>query len=455
MAPLTTYTVTCWREGTTWTVHIVQLDRRTRAARFSEVDAVARRVIVAVTGADPATIDVVVDLRVPEGLSRLLDAVADARKEADVISVEAVALRRTLARRLTAHGYGVGDIAALLGISHARARQLTSEVSELMLAGRHRQASGEPVAPAAPKAHTGYQHEAFFYRNDVQFLAGTVPFVQDALAFKQPIMVALPQPRLKQLQAALGPSASEVIFIDLGVLGSNPARIIPAWLDFLQRHPGRAVRGIGEPQWPGRRPEEVLECQLHEGLLNVAIDPDIPFWLRCPYDVADLPEPVSQAALDSHPGVVEVGGYRGSTSYGGLHHVESIFHSSLPPEPADCDLVHFGAADLETVRIRVGDRARAAGLDADRTRSLSGAVAEIAADAIRHGGGDLRTWTQSNALVCQISDRRELTDPLVGRRPPAVQGQEPCGFWLANQVSDLVQIRTGPEGSTARVFAWF
>jgi anti-sigma regulatory factor (Ser/Thr protein kinase) len=453
MAPRTTYTATCWREGTGWTVLIVQLDRTTRAARLADVDTAARRLIAAVLNVDPESIEVVVDLRVPEGISRLLDAAAAARQEADVVSVEAVALRRTLARRLIAHGYGIRDIAILLGVSYVRAKQLAAEGESA--ARPHRPADPVP-GPDPGRPHTGYQHEALFYRNDGEFLAGTVPFVLDAVALGQPTMVALVKPRMQKLQAALGPYDGEVFFVDMGELGANPARIIPAWLDFIQRFAGRAVRGIGEPQWPGRRPEEVIECQLHEGLLNVAIDPDIPLWLRCPYDLAELPTPIARAALDSHPVLVETGSYRGSTSYGGLHHVESIFQAELEPAPAHAAMIPFRGADLTTLRTHVGDRAREAGLGGERSRSLTSAVAEIAANSLKHGGGsgELRTWRKPNALVCQITDCVELKDPLVGRRVPATGEEENRGLWLANQISDLIQVRSTSAGSTVRVFAW-
>jgi len=455
MSPRTTYTATCWREGTSWTARIVQLDRCTRAARLSEVDAAARRLIVAVTNADPQTIDVVVDLQVPSGISQLLDAANAARQEADVVSVEAVAVRRSLARQLTAHGYGIREIATLLGISWARAKQLASEPIELPSRG-HRPGGHDAAVPPAGRPHTSYQHEASFYRDDKDFLAGTVPFVQNAVALGQPIMIALIKPRMRLLQAALGPTGGEVRFVEMGELGANPSRIIPAWLDFIQQTPGQPVRGIGEPQWPGRRPEEVVECQLHEALLNVAIDPDIPLWLRCPYDATGLPEPIARAALETHPAVVEAGRYRGSTSYGGLHTVDSIYRSELPPAPPDCATVTFGGSDLSAVRAQVSNSARAAGLDNDRSRSVTCAVAEIAANSVRHGGGagELRTWTRPDALVCQINDRGELVSPMVGRRTPAPDEEDNRGLWLANQISDLVQIRSTPAGSTARVFAW-
>ena len=61
----------------------------------------------------------------------------------------------------------------------------------------------------------------------------------------------------------------------MAVLGHNPARIIPAWRDFADAHAG-PIRGIGEPIWPGRGADELVECQLHESLLNVAFDGRLP-----------------------------------------------------------------------------------------------------------------------------------------------------------------------------------
>jgi anti-sigma regulatory factor (Ser/Thr protein kinase) len=456
MSPLTTYTATCWREGTSWTARIVQLDRTTRAARLSDVISAARRLIAAVTDTDPQSFDVVLEVQVPEGISELLDAASAARQEADVVSVEAVAVRRSLARQLIAHGYGLRDIAGLLGVSYARAKQLTVDTAEL--SGRVKRPGDHADFAVADGArpHSSYQHEAFLYRNDDEFLAGTVPFVQNARALGQPIMIALIKPRMQMLQAALGPTDGEVRFVDMAELGANPARIIPAWLDFIEQHRGRPIRGIGEPQWPGRRAEEVIECQLHEALLNVAIDPDIPLWLRCPYDLTGLDAPIARAALDSHPAVVEVDSYRGSTSYGGLHNVDSIFRSDLPPALDTCSVVKFGGSDLRAVRVEVDSWARDCGLDGTRSHSLSSAVAEIAANSVRHGGGcgELRTWVQPNALVCQVTDRGELASPMVGRRTPGAYEEANRGLWLAHQISDLVQLRSTPAGSTARVFAW-
>jgi anti-sigma regulatory factor (Ser/Thr protein kinase) len=453
MASLTTYIATCWREGPSWLVRVGQLERTTHVARLGEVDEAARHLIAAVTGDEPDTVEVIVDLRVPDGTTRLLDAAAAAREESDLMSAEAVTLRRTLAHRLTDQGFGVRDIAVLLGVSYPRAKQLAEEPPGLSVTEHELE---RPTLPPAPKPHSSYQHEALFYRNDDEFLAGTVPFVKDAVALGQPVMVALVKPRLQMFQAALDVNADGIHFVDMAQLGANPARIIPAWLDFVRIHRGNPVRGVGEPLWAGRRDEEVVECQLHEGLLNVAIDPDTPLWLRCPYDSALLSPAITQAAMCSHPALVELDRYRGSTSYGGLDHVDSIFRSELPSAPRDGVLLRFGATELAAVRAEVTRCALDAGLDLERTRALTGAVAEIAANSIRHGGGrgELRIWTRSRAVVCQIRDRGHLKDPLVGRRTPPTSEEQNRGLWFATQISDLVQLRSTAEGTCARVFAW-
>jgi anti-sigma regulatory factor (Ser/Thr protein kinase) len=446
MARLTLYTATCWREGNSWTVHVAQLDQTTSADRLSEVDAAARRLISRITGADPDTVEVVVDLRVPDEIPQVLGAPASVGPNPGVISLENVALRQSLARQL--NDYEFRDISVSPAVSYPRAKPSADDLLE--------RASVSAAPAAARRPHSGYQHEAFLYRDDDEFLSMTLSFIRDAVELEQPILVALVEPRLRLLKAALGPHEGDVRFVDLAEVAANPARIVPLWLDFIRQNAGRPLRGISELQWPGRRPEEVVECQLHEGLLNVAIDPDLPLWLRCPYNQAELPESIARTALDSHPTLVEVSGHRGSTSYGGLHHVDSIFRSELSPVPGGCTVVRFGRSELELVRAQVSNSAREAGLSIDRCRSLTSAVSELAGNSIRHGGGrgELRIWTQPDAVVCQINDRGKLSDPLIGGRPPLTSEHEERGLWLANKVGDLVQVRSTRQGTTARVFAW-
>ena len=157
------------------------------------------------------------------------------------------------------------------------------------------------------------------------------PFITDGLEAGEPVMVAVSAQHTKWLRDALDGQA-DVEFVDIEQLGRNPAQIIPAWQQFLNNSRSgrfRPVRGVGEPIWPGRRPEELVECQLHEAMLNIAIDPETPFWLICSYDTVTLSPAVVEEVHRSHPVIVEAASYQGSAHYTGLAHVEEMFAAEL------------------------------------------------------------------------------------------------------------------------------
>jgi anti-sigma regulatory factor (Ser/Thr protein kinase) len=80
-------------------------------------------------------------------------------------------------------------------------------------------------------------------------------------------------------------------------------------------------------------------------------------------------------------------------------------------------------------------------------------VNEIATNSVRHGGGQgvLRVWEDGEALICQVEDRGRIEEPLVGRQRPVLDQPDGRGLWLANQLCDLVQVRTFENGSAVRV----
>jgi hypothetical protein len=142
-----------------------------------------------------------------------------------------------------------------------------------------------------------FRHEALLYDGPDGFLASTVPFLREGIEAGDPMLVAVGTPKIAALRAALGPDADRVRFEDMTVLGHNPARIIPAWHEFsrVSTPPPTPVRGIGEPIWAGRGATELVECQLHEALLNVAFADRADFRLLCPYDTSALDVSVAPA----------------------------------------------------------------------------------------------------------------------------------------------------------------
>jgi anti-sigma regulatory factor (Ser/Thr protein kinase) len=291
-----------------------------------------------------------------------------------------------------------------------------------------------------------FSHEALLYEGPDGLLAGTLPFIREGLERNEPILVAVGEPKIARLREALGPGADRVKFADMAVLGHNPARIIPAWHDFLARHSG-PVRGIGEPIWAGRSGPELVECQLHEALLNVAFAETQGFMLLCPYDVTTLDDSVVHEACCSHPTVNE----RPSHAFRAAERLLAPFESPLPPPPAQARLLGF---ELDTIgEVRRLTRQCAAELEGERAEDLVLAVAELAANSIRHGGGRgiLRIWHDGDTLVCEVRDRGRIRDPLAGRHLPDVEWLGGRGLWIANAVCDLVQVRSTAQGTAVRL----
>jgi anti-sigma regulatory factor (Ser/Thr protein kinase) len=311
---------------------------------------------------------------------------------------------------------------------------------------------GQPWATSQTGAC--FHHATLFYAGEDGFLKRTLPFIEEAVAAEEPIMVAVGCTKIELLREALGGDAGHVHFADMHVLGSNPARIIPAWRRFLADHAPdeRPVRGIGEPIWAGRNDAELTECQRHESLLNVAFDGGQAWQLLCPYDLESLDDEVIEAARRSHPFVAQDGGSQISDAFS-RHEAPGPFDGVLPaPSTPPRELV-FTREQLRNLRWFVARGASDASLDANRTEDLVLAINELATNSLCHGGGvgTLRIWTEANTLLCEVQDRGHITEPLVGREPPKPKQSSGRGLWVVNHLCDLVQIRSTPTGSTIRV----
>src|SRR5215471_18033054 len=205
---------------------------------------------------------------------------------------------------------------------------------------------------------SGLSHLGFFYRDQRDYLARIEAFTSAGHASGEPVFIAVPGDKVSVLRERLG---GPVRSADMAEMGRNPARIIPEIRDFIDAHPGKRVRYVGEPVWPGRSAAEMCEVARHEALINLAF-------------------------------------------------------------------TGMAAAILAL------------------------AASEIAANTLQHtsAGGTMHIWHTGEEILCQIRDQGWITDPLAGRtrRPPDERGH---GLWVVNQVCDLVELRTGPAGTTFRL----
>jgi anti-sigma regulatory factor (Ser/Thr protein kinase) len=297
-----------------------------------------------------------------------------------------------------------------------------------------------------------FTHEAFLYAGMEAFLDGTVPFVQAGLDAGEPVLVVVGTEKIDAMRDALGRSSDRVSFADMADVGANPARIIPAWRDFLNDNSGqRAARGIGEPVYAERTPDELAECQRHEALLNVAFAAGRPWRLLCPYDTTALSPEVVGAARHSHRFVSEGTARAESTDYRGDRWAGDG-DDALPEPPGNPLELTFTTGPLRPVRRFVFDQVREALGPRELSNFLLG-VTEVAGNSLVHGGGagTVRAWTVEGGAVCEVRDRGWIRQPLVGRARPDVDREGGRGLWMANQLCDLVQLRSSPAGTVARL----
>ena len=149
--------------------------------------------------------------------------------------------------------------------------------------------------------------------------------------------------------------------------------------------------------WAGRSAAELVECQRHEALLNLAFATTPDFHPLCPYG--------------------------------------------------------FDAHGLPCLREVVAAHATLAGLTHQRARDLAFAVNEVTTNSVRHAGGRgvLRLWTEDRFVVCDVRDAGRIDEPLAGRVRPSPERGGGWGLWLANQLCELVQVRCFENGSAVRV----
>ncbi|HEV2789859.1 MAG TPA: sensor histidine kinase [Solirubrobacterales bacterium] len=298
--------------------------------------------------------------------------------------------------------------------------------------------------------HSGFQHDALIYEDVDSYLEGTVPFLRDALEVGEPALVAVDPHQAELIEGELGEDAKRVRFADMEELGRNPAWIIPFWRDFVDENGGRSVRGIGEPLCSARTPAAVEECRRHESLLNVAFAPSPSWTLLCPYDGRSLDDEVLEEAARSHRHLIRDG--RVEESYA-FDPAPDCFEGRLPAPAVAPEVLSFDLRELAEVRRRVADAAERAGLDPLGVADLVTATSELAANSVMHGGGKgtLRLWYEDSELLAEVEDRGRIEEPLVGRLRPGVAQEGGRGLWLANKLCDLVQIRSGAEGTTVRL----
>jgi anti-sigma regulatory factor (Ser/Thr protein kinase) len=294
----------------------------------------------------------------------------------------------------------------------------------------------------------GFLHCALLYRGAAEFRAAIERYVRGGLARAEPVLIATPPSKVSWLRREFNGEAGGVAFTDMTDLGRNPARIIPAIRTFMDRYPGRRIRYLGEPVWPERSAAELREAARYEALVNTAFS-GTPATMVCLYDSAELTSSVLDDAGCTHPALFRQGEERPSSSYLGSERLPPGCDVPLAQPPVGAERLTY-QRDLRPVRSLVTRCARSARLPARRITDLVLAASEVAANTLRHtrAGGTVHLWHDEDEILCQIQDSGVIADRLAGYRMPADDLPGGKGLWLVNQVCDLVEVRSSPDGTT-------
>jgi anti-sigma regulatory factor (Ser/Thr protein kinase) len=308
-------------------------------------------------------------------------------------------------------------------------------------------------------AAAGLGHAAVLYDSPDALVAATTPFVEEGL--RQGDLVVL----------ACAPELAEAVTAPFGVRAAaieSDSRIclqdtrVPDAFVAVRRAVQRAAgfpsgrlrllgQGMGEGIPGGAR--EWLRYEVSGNALMAGA----PMSVMCMLDTRTLPEHLLAQAVAAHPqlvtanGIADNNGFREPSS-----HLRSL---PVPRESAEDSaplLAVDGATVLPELRSRVRLALQTAAPDPDQREDLLLAVAEVLANAFRHGRPPVsaRLWSDGRRLVCTVRDSgRGYDDPLAGLQP--AHGEDLAhggmGLWLARKLWDSVDLLPAGPGLTVRL----
>lgn len=301
------------------------------------------------------------------------------------------------------------------------------------------QATGMPVP----------SHAVSLYQTPAELASVAGAFIRAGFAAGEPVLAVLPRASLDLLEDALGAPESPATVIDMAEAGVNPGRLIPLMHTFAIGSP-QPVRIVQEPAWASRTEAELAEVIVHEALLAVALD-GRPAQVLCAY-AAWLDRDTLARVAARHPATAGDSGWVPNQAYQPDGRAPGVLGLPLAAPPPGAATLTYRTGQ-STVRKFSADQARQAGLSERRVVDVVIAIGELTGNTLAHtsGPGTLTTWASDGEFICQVSDSGELTNPLAGRiRPDPAYAGRGRGLWVAHQVADLLEVRSGPGGSTFR-----
>jgi anti-sigma regulatory factor (Ser/Thr protein kinase) len=294
------------------------------------------------------------------------------------------------------------------------------------------------------------RHHAFAYTSDDEYVERSAAFLLDGLEAGEACVVVNTRDAIALVRDALRDDADQVTFVDVSTAYTRPAQAVAtyhgAFVEQLRTAP--AVRAVADFQCGPTR-DEWREWARYEAITNLAYA-HLPVWVVCTYDANALPAPLLDSMWQTHAEVLD-SGWRPSERF---EDPRGLARRLTPaPEPLPRLRSYPGATGLERFREQLARELAAEHVPEDRALGMLVAGTEVAANAIRHGGGiaEVRAGRAEGRFVCEVIDRGDgFDDPIAGYLAPR-EGVG-SGLWIARQLSWRLESFHSPRGFTVRLW---
>ena len=304
----------------------------------------------------------------------------------------------------------------------------------------------------AASGHVGYFHETAFYGSDDDYRSVVVPFVDEGVAAREPVLVAC-RPANEGLVRDAVADPSGVVFLPGGDHYDRPTEAILTYRKLFAEYAGATqIRVVGDVPHPGVGAAWDWWSR-YEAAVN-EVFAEYPLWGLCPYDLRTTPARVLADVVRTHP---HVAGTDGS------HLPNSRYRPSWSLPAAGATAFEAGRPLVELTDPMPADARRAvaaacagAVLGRDEVDDLVYAASEAVTNARSHGRPPVRVrvWASPNQVLVAVTDRGEgPRSPLAGLVPTDRTTTAGLGLWLTHRTCRDVTMSRDPEGYTIRLTA--
>ena len=299
-----------------------------------------------------------------------------------------------------------------------------------------------------------FSHQALLYASPGEFVGAAGPYVREGVEAGDSVIAVTTRANIRALREELGDLA-EVVEFDSAEdwYSRGPWRTLALYRRWLARAPeGAQLRVLGEQMWLARSEAERREWLRYEAFANITFrSPRTK--VVCTYNATQLPDSIFEHVYGTHSEVV----YGDHLTESRTFTDPASFAAGLdraPLEPWNGPALEAELEELRALRTLVGAEAARAGLDTEHTEDLTVAVNEVATNALKHAGGRgrVRIWSETEQVICEVVDSGPgFSDPFTGHAPPAARDAPGWGLWTSRQLCDLVQLRSGDDGTVVRL----